>query len=225
MNNFSVLGRVPLFYGLSKNNLSLVFRYATKRKYIKGDIIFAENASGSNLYIVLAGNVKIFVGTVKRKKTLTFLDRGDFFGELALLGKHTRSASAKAVTDCELLILSQNNFLKILRANSDITLKLIKELCERLRRADSEIESLTFNTVIGRTARVLLSLSKKYGKRTECGIKLKLPLDKKELAELIGTVREVATRVITHFKKLKYIDYKGRYMVIVNEEKLRSLIQ
>jgi CRP/FNR family transcriptional regulator len=200
-------------------------RAAKRGKYKKDSIIFSENTLGKTLFIVISGQVKIFVEENKRRKILSYLEQGEFFGELALLYKNIRSASAEAMTDCELLILRQNDFKQILKNNPNIALELIKVLCERLRNADKEIESLSFDSVTSRIARGLIELSKKYGKPTELGKQLNLIFSKKEIAEYSGTVREVATRVLNHLHKLGYIDFKDRHIVITNEPKLRSLIK
>ena len=226
MNNMiTLLRKVPLFSNLSNKDILLILRAAKRRKYKKDSIIFSENTLGKTLFIVISGQVKIFVEENKRRKILSYLEHGEFFGELALLYKNIRSASAEAMTDCELLILRQNDFKQILKNNPNIALELIKVLCERLRNADKEIESLSFDSVTSRIARGLIELSKKYGKPTELGKQLNLIFSKKEIAEYSGTVREVSTRVLNHLHKLGYIDFKDRHIVITNEPKLRSLIK
>jgi len=226
MNNMiTLLRKVPLFSNLSNKDILLILRAAKRRKYKKDSIIFSENTLGKTLFIVISGQVKIFVEENKRRKILSYLEQGEFFGELALLYKNIRSASAEAMTDCELLILRQNDFKQILKNNPNIALELIKVLCERLRNADKEIESLSFDSVTSRIARGLIELSKKYGKPTELGKQLNLIFSKKEIAEYSGTVREVATRVLNHLHKLGYIDFKDRHIIITNEPKLRSLIK
>jgi len=221
----TLLRKVPLFSNLSNKDILLILRAAKRRKYKKDSIIFSENTLGKTLFIVISGQVKIFVEENKRRKILSYLEQGEFFGELALLYKNIRSASAEAMTDCELLILRQNDFKQILKNNPNIALELIKVLCERLRNADKEIESLSFDSVTSRIARGLIELSKKYGKPTELGKQLNLIFSKKEIAEYSGTVREVATRVLNHLHKLGYIDFKDRHIIITNEPKLRSLIK
>jgi CRP/FNR family transcriptional regulator len=92
-----------------------------------------------------------------------------------------------------------------------------------LRDADKEIESLSFYSVLSRVARVLLGLEKKYGKSTPHGRCLDLPLDKKDIAELVGTVREVATRALKQLTKFGCIKYIGRRVIIVDKDKLKYI--
>ena len=224
LKNLALLRKIPLFSGLAEQNLRYIAGISIRKTYKEGDIIFTKNTFGKTIYIVVSGRIKIFTEySSGRKKTLVYLDSGEFFGELAVLCKPLRSASAQVLNDCELLVIQQKDFLEILKAYPNVSLNLITALCNRLREADKEIESLSFYSILGRIARILLNLEKRYGKSTPQGRMLNLPLEKRDIAELAGTVREVATRALTKLVKVGCIKYAGKHMIITDINRLLAI--
>ena len=94
----------------------------------------------------------------------------------------------------------------------------------RLRRANKEIEALSFNNVLGRIAQILLDLANRYGKKTEEGLRIEMELSHKELAEMAGTAREVISRVISRFKRIGCIKFADNKIIITDHEKLKGWI-
>ncbi|OGS20100.1 MAG: hypothetical protein A3J83_04500 [Elusimicrobia bacterium RIFOXYA2_FULL_40_6] len=221
----SLLRSVKLFSGFSNNDLSKISKISKRKFYAKHKKIFSENTLGDSLYVIASGTLKIFGQTKHRKKIFAYLGPREFFGELALFGKRKRSASAETTTDTELIVIRRQDFMNILKKHPNICLNLISVIANRLRLADKEIELIAFQDVFGRIIKIFLTLSKKYGKNTREGKKICLPLDHKEIAELAGTVREMAARVCSRLRRMNCIDYKGKNIVLKDEKKLKELIQ
>ena len=90
-----------------------------------------------------------------RTITLAELRRGDMFGELAMFGGETRSATVEALEDTTAVALLAGDMRRLLRAHPDIAVKLLGELADRLRAANERIARQSFQTVAGRVATVL----------------------------------------------------------------------
>ena len=105
------------------------------RLYQKSDIIFEENSSGNEMYILRSGKVKLVLGDPEQGVEVgTVEETGDFFGEMALIDQSPRSATAIADDyDTELEVLDRDDFLKMIREYPEFALRLMHELCERLR--------------------------------------------------------------------------------------------
>jgi CRP/FNR family transcriptional regulator, cyclic AMP receptor protein len=225
MNKTSFLKRVPLLKGLSGADLDKVAAIATLREIRKGETIFTKSSTGDNMYIVVDGRVKIFsTSRMGKTKTFDYLESRDFFGEMALFESSDRSAAAKAVENSALLTIRSKDFQELLVQRPRIALSVLKTLCSRLRRADSEIESLSFNNVLGRIAHILLDLSHRYGKKTDLGTAIQLELSHQELADMAGTAREMVTRVLNRFKRANCIEMQGKTITLTNPDKLREWI-
>ena len=225
-NKYALLSRVSLLKGLSSKLLNKISAYAQFRHFRRGESIFSEDSSGECLYVLVSGRVKIYTSTGAKTKTFALLDTGDFFGEMALLGEPTRSASARAILDTELLVLERKDFHKFLQDDAALALTVLRTLCDRLRRADKEIEMLSFQNVVGRTAVTLLELESKYGKTTSGGVLIDAGITQQELGDLIGTAREMVTRVLAKFRGMGAIAFEkpSGKIIVLNRDKLKNCI-
>jgi len=215
----TILKQVSFFNGLNNTELNKVLAIAGVKKYAGGQMVFAKEDFGHNFFVVKSGRIKIFttVGAGK-KKTFAFLQKGDFFGEMSLLGGKTRSASAQAAEDSELFVIPRKSFKKLILENPDFTLKLLHTLTDRLNKANKEIESMLFHNILGRLADAILELSK--DKRSK---PVTMAIDQNELAQYLGTTRVPVCRAINTLKRSGVIDYHRGELVILNSARLRSI--
>lgn len=175
------------------------------------------------MYIVVKGLVKIFsISRMGKIKTFAYLGPRDFFGEMALLVRGERSASAVALTPGTLLTVSRQDFQSLLNRRPKVVSALLRVLCQRLIWADKEIESLSFNSVLGQIAHILLDLADRYGKKTPRGVRIELELSHQELADMAGTAREVVTRVLARFTQADCLASEGKFLVLTDPAKLRD---
>lgn len=226
LDPIAVLGSVPLFSRLDRISLERVSRIARRRRYRRGSTIFFEGDPGDSLLIIVSGAVKIYKAAEDgREKTLTILEKGDFFGEMGVFDGAPRSAAAEALSDCEVLIIDRSRFLDLLDATPGLATDVALALAERLRRANDDLERLAFRDARGRVIEALLQLSRAHGERTDRGVRLTLRLTHQELASYIGVTRETVTRLLAELQesRLVLVD-TGRRIVILNEDGLRSLI-
>ena len=215
----SVLKQISFFKDLSNSDLKKLFSIAGLKKYAAGQMVFAKADLGNNFFIVKTGRIKIFttVGGGK-KKTFAYLKKGDFFGEMSLLGGRTRSASAQAAEDSEVLVISKKNFKRLIIENPDFSLNLLQTLVERLHKANKDMESMLFHNILGRLAEAILELSKdKHAKP------VKMAIDQNELAQYLGTTRVPVCRAINTLKRAGIIDYRRGELVILNQARLQSM--
>lgn len=221
----SFLKRVPLFSGLPGKDLNVLARIARVREVKKGENIFSQASSGDTLYVVVKGTVKIFSRSRTGKtKTFAYLESREFFGEMALLEPGGRSAAAVALTPATLLTIHRQDFQKFLRGRPEMALALLRALCARLRSADHEIESLSFNSVLGRISSILLDLSRRHGKKDPRGLRIDMEMSHKELADMAGTAREMVTRALNRLVRTGCVEMDGRFFIVTDAAKLRGWI-
>jgi CRP-like cAMP-binding protein len=108
------------------------------RDFPPGAVIFREGEPGNEMFIVVDGKVEITKSTSgSAAKTLITLSRGDIFGEMAIIDKKARAATATAIGATKVLVLNDALFDATLEKNPDFARKIIKLLSERLRRTSS----------------------------------------------------------------------------------------
>ncbi len=127
-----LISKVSLFSELSQKDLKSIAKSGTERKFTIGDIIVKEGETGVGFYLILDGTVEVR----KKKKTLSTLTTGDFFGEMGLIDDQPRSADVVAVSPTVTFCLSPWTFLGIIKGNPNVSVGMMKVLVGRLRATD-----------------------------------------------------------------------------------------
>jgi CRP/FNR family cyclic AMP-dependent transcriptional regulator len=126
------LSQVPLFSALSRRELALVARRAEDVVVPAGKVLVSEGETGQQFFVIMSGQAKL----TRRGRKIATLGPGDSFGELALLDKHPRNATAVAETPMELVVLGQREFAGLIDDVPGFARKLLAAMAARLRVAD-----------------------------------------------------------------------------------------
>jgi CRP-like cAMP-binding protein len=116
-----------------------------------GETIYKEGDLGSEMYVVQAGAVRIYREFSGTRQELAIMEKGDFFGEFALLEGLPRTASAEAAEDSELIEINSTTFDKMIRSNIEISVRMLRKLSNRLQEANHKLEILARATSSGMT--------------------------------------------------------------------------
>ncbi len=107
-----------------------------------GTVIFREGDEGNEMFIIQEGKVKISKSIGNKDHVLAILGKGDFFGEMAIVNRIRRTATAQTVTDTHLLAFDRQGFRSMIEKNSKIAMNIIDKLCRRLQHANMQIQQL-----------------------------------------------------------------------------------
>lgn len=110
--------------------------------YGAGETIFAEGDLGTEMFIIQEGVVEIIKHLGGNSHVLSRLERGDFFGEMAVLEALPRTADAVAITDVKLVAINGSRFDEMLRRNPEVAVRIIRKYSKRLREANTLLEKL-----------------------------------------------------------------------------------
>ncbi|HEU4403334.1 MAG TPA: cyclic nucleotide-binding domain-containing protein [Candidatus Polarisedimenticolia bacterium] len=121
-------------------------------RYKKGDMIFKEGDLGSEMFVVQSGAVRIFREIDGVKQELAIMEKGDFFGEFAVLEGLPRTSSAEALDPTDLIEINTTTFDKMIRSNIEIAVRMLRKLSNRLQEANHKIELLSRATTSGKGA-------------------------------------------------------------------------
>jgi hypothetical protein len=132
------LKKIHLFHGLEEDELAAIAAELDEVPYAMGDVIFEQDGKADNFYLIYGGNVHIVRKQNNKEYDLARLVREDYFGEMALIANRRRSATAIALTDALLLVLSRADFEKLFKKDPDLKLNLAvairsRQLAQRLR--------------------------------------------------------------------------------------------
>lgn len=220
------LAKVPIFSGLTENELAFLAQRAVPRRYSAGEIVFGESEPCLGMYVVESGHIRIFKSSSGGREHVLSVDGpGSSVAELPVFDGGNYPASAAAVDDATLLFVSKQDFHALCLAHPQVALKVLKVVGARLRRLVGIIEELSFTTVRHRLASFLLKLAQREGKRTAQGIQLALPASNQELASQIGTVRELVSRNLSRLQAEGVLQLDGRHVLILDLKALEAASQ
>jgi len=214
---------VPIFADLPIETISKIEDIGIKKNYLKDEPILLEEDSGTALFVILSGKVKVSRSSNDgREVILTILGESDFFGEMAILDGLARSANVIAIEDSNVFLIQRNDFLQLLQAHPEISIILLQELTSRLRNADMKIKALSLKDAEGKVATVLLQIAEYSGKIKNGVVEIdKLPIQQ-DLANMAGTSRETISRTLHSFAKRGYVELDGNKLRIVNFEEFKE---
>jgi CRP/FNR family cyclic AMP-dependent transcriptional regulator len=214
------LRRVPLFSTLTDEEFNRLQHIFVTRSFNKNQVIFLEEETGSYMYLVLAGKVKVTKATASGKESILAIHRpGDFFGEMALLDGKTSPATVSAMEDCKIISISSADFHNHLMRNEKVVKQIIQVLCARLRQV-WQAQTLSYSNAEARIRMGLYELSKKHGIRDSRGTIIDLKITHQELAEMVGTSRETVTRAMARLRQQKILQIEQRRIILSDPEAL-----
>jgi hypothetical protein len=107
-----------------------------------GETIYHEGDLGGEMYVVQSGCVRLFRNRDGIKQELAIMEKGDFFGELAVLEGLPRTSGAEAVGDVDLIEINTTTFDRMIRGNIEIAVRMLRKLSNRLQEATHKLEVL-----------------------------------------------------------------------------------
>lgn len=219
-----LLKQVPLFQNAPERALEISASAVRKRVYEPGTTIFQEGDKGEALYILAQGLVKLSkVDLGGHEKTLAILQPPEFFGEMALLGESTRSATALTLGEVTAYLLFNDDFRKLMADHPSISLNLTTTMANRLRSMDDESQILSYKDAQGRVAYVLLRLYRGGVIDLEEERAL-VRLTHQEIANLAGTSRETVTRALKALETEGVIETRPKEVFIRDPEGLEEIL-
>jgi CRP/FNR family transcriptional regulator len=220
-----LLESVPFFSELTPNDLEPLLPLFLMRKYKRGSSIFFEGEEGNEFFIIQSGMIKIFRFDSYREITLALCREGDYFGEMAILqAGQTRSASAEALEATQVFVLKRRDFEKLLRENSELTLKLLDISMNRLRRANEKIQDLAFLDVRSRIFKTVIDLTNEHGVTRKNDTLINVSLTHKQIADLTGCVRETVTKVLLELQNENIINIEKKKIAVKNINRIKQKI-
>jgi len=134
-----VVEQVPLFTGLTENDVRQIASMFKERSFPAGETIIKEGVGAAAFYVIESGEASVSI----RGKAVRTLVRGDYFGEIALIDEGARSATVTATTDVVCHGLTFWEFRPLVQANATIGWNLLKTFARRLRTAEDDRGSAT----------------------------------------------------------------------------------
>jgi CRP/FNR family cyclic AMP-dependent transcriptional regulator len=206
------LKEMEFFSGISEPILTKLAGMMKEVRFTKNNSIISQGERSRSLYVITDGRAKVFITDEQGHQTIySFLKKGDYFGELSLLDDAPRSATVVTLEDITALILSHAKFNEFVNNHPGVCWSLFKALSTRMRQMDETIYNLTTRDIYGRLAETLYNEAEEQ----EDGTLITQKLTHQDLAEMIGSSREMISRIFSDLKQGDYIKVEQKRITIL----------
>lgn len=222
-----ILAQIPLFTGLSEDDLDSIDRRMLSLSWAEGDHLYSAGEPADHLYVVAAGHVKVVRSTARGQNTIVdVLAPGELVGSLSI-GRQADYAEtvAATVTTCALRI-ETTAFREVLLEYPSVALRVLDDVSMSLSDTRSDISQHASSTVTQRVGATLLRLADKFGQNDPDvdGVLIQLPLTRADLAGIAGSTAESVSRVMSRLRKEGIIDSGRRWTSILDRDKLVTIV-
>jgi len=223
----ALLSNSELLSGLDEVMLDRLLSMTVTRRLDKNETLFVKGDPGDSLFGVQEGKIKIVTTSPNGKEvTLNIIEKGQFFGEIALLDGMDRTADAIAMEKTEVLVIQRRDFIPFLEKHPKLCIQVMQLLCHRVRLTSEMVEDAAFLPLDGRLAKRLLNLADLYGQEQPGGgVLIGLNLPQQELARMMGTSRESVNKQLQIWRNQGWIELARGKVTILNEEALQYVLE
>jgi CRP-like cAMP-binding protein len=222
----SVLQNTALLSSLSPEELRTLGARTVRKRLNAGELLFSEGEPCRGLHIIARGKVRIFKSSPNgREQVLAVNQPGESIAELPVFDGGPYPASAIALEDTQIAFISQRDFRSYCVEHPEVALKMLAVVGARLRRLVAIIEELSFSTIRQRLVATLLRLAQSEGKTTQKGIEFQLPASHQQLANELGTVRELVSRNLMRLQAEGLLDVDARQIIVKDMKGMSAILE
>jgi CRP/FNR family transcriptional regulator, cyclic AMP receptor protein len=217
-----LLSMVDVFESLVRQELVELAHRARDTHLEQGEVLGKPQQEGSEeLYVLKEGRVQLYVQIPNGGEvTLSVVEGGSIFGELALGGLRSREVYARALAPSLVCSLKTQDVQQLIEDSPHVGIAMVRLLSERLREAEVRLAELAYQQIPARLANLILRLSATEGIMTREGIRIPTPYTHRQLASMIVAQREAVTRAMSELREEGAIGVLGRRVLIKDREAL-----
>ena len=220
----SLFQRHPLFRSLTATELDDLLAHAKVARYPARAPLFARGDPGGQMIAVMSGRVRIsLTGPDGHELILNVIEAGQLFGEIAMLDGRDRTADATILEPTELLTIDRRDFLPFLARHSEVAVRLLLTLCERMRTTTDQIEDIFLLPVAVRLAKKLLQMVAAHGQPASGGRRIGARLSQRELGGMLGLSRESINKHLAGWQKAGLVRVAHGAITVLDRDGLARL--
>jgi len=192
------------------------------KRFRNGEAVFRQGDPAEEIYVLQEGRVRLVKQVRRVERNVVVVRPGDVFGETALLGLGERPCSAVALTDCTVLSFEVSTFDVLVRSQSELALRLMRQLVRRVRDAEDQVENMLLRDGQSRIINVLLKLASEQP-LIEGSVRLDVsPID---LSARAGVDVDTVKRGVHELREGEYIRVSDEQLEIPSIDALKELFE
>lgn len=211
-----VLREIELFEGLTDAEVAGIGAAAPMRQAAPGEILFTPVNPTEVLFIVRAGRVRLYtIAAEGRSLTTAIVEPGEIFGEMVPLGQSLAGTFAEPLEPSTLCVMNRADVDRLLLADPRIAARIAGLLGRRVAELESRLADTVLKSAPDRVASTLARMADRDGAT--------IRLTHEQLADLVGTTRETATKVLGDLASRGLVHLRRGRIVVTDTAGLRDL--
>ncbi len=219
-----LLSMVDVFEPLSPEELEEIGRRAPDVFLDEGKVFVAPWDAGERLFVLKRGRVQVYEVTPEGEEiTLSVVEGGNMFGQMALTGQELSGVYARAMVPSVICSLTRRDLEQIILNHPEVGLRLVRHLSRQLREAETQMADLIHKGVPARLASLIVRLVESEGVMTKEGAMVASRYTHERLGTMIGAKRVAVTRAFNILRQEGAVELKQRHIYIRDMKTLKRI--
>lgn len=219
-----LLSMVEVLEALSPEELRELGRRAPDTFLDQGDVFLMPQEKGERLFALKKGRAQVYeIDASGEEITLSVIEGGNIFGEMALTGQQLSGVYARALEPSVVCSLKRADIERIILSHPEVGLRLVRRISERLRETEIRLAELATKGVLARLASLILRIAAREGVVTNEGIKIPTRYTHERLGTMIAAKRVAVTRAFNQLRQAGSVEIKQRHIHIRDQECLKRI--
>jgi CRP/FNR family transcriptional regulator, cyclic AMP receptor protein len=210
-----LLSMVDIFGPLSPEEMEDLAKRTPDTFLERGDVLYSPQDGADRLFILKKGRVQVYeVGQSGEEITLSVIEGGSVFGEMALTGQKLEGLYVRALVPSTVVSLGRDDLEGLIMKKPEVGLRLVRDLAERLHASEARYAGIVGKDVPARLATLILTLVDSEGLVTSESYRIPTRYTHEQLASMIGCKRVAVTRAFSRLKEVGAVQLKERHIIV-----------
>jgi CRP/FNR family transcriptional regulator len=215
---------VDIFGPLSPGEMEDLAKRTPDTFLERGDVLYSPQDGADRLFILKKGRVQVYeVDRGGEEITLSVIEGGAVFGEMALTGQKLEGLYVRALVPSTVVSLGRDDLEGLIMKKPEVGLRLVRDLAERLHASEARYAGIVGKDVPARLATLILTLVDSEGLVTSESYRIPTRYTHEQLASMIGCKRVAVTRAFSRLKEVGAVELRERHIVVKDLGILKGL--
>jgi CRP/FNR family transcriptional regulator, cyclic AMP receptor protein len=221
-----LLSMVDILGPLSEEEMNDLAKRCPDTHLEQGDVLYAPQDGTERLFILKQGRVQVYeVDRGGEEITLSVVEGGNVFGEMALTGQSLGGVYVRALASSTVVSLKREDLEGLIMKKPEVGLRLVRELAERLHASEARYADIIGKDVPARLATLILTLVESEGVVSSESYRILTRYTHEQLASMIGCKRVAVTRAFSRLKDAGAVQLKNRHIIVKDIDSLKDLAE
>lgn len=226
-DRLAMLAEIDIFADLDRSEMKAIAKAAPMRTYPSGALLYSPHNPVEVLFLLKRGRIRVFrISPDGRALTTAIITSGTIFGEMVLLGQQMYDNYAEALDEALVCLMNRADVHRLLLSDPRISARITEILGRRLVAMEQRLSDTVFKTVPQRIAATLCTLADRAPPRRRVGPvgggSIQLALTHEQIAALVGTSRETATKALGDFAEQGLVKLGRGRIILLDRARLAA---